>query len=114
MDQKSLVLTMNHILPQICNHKYTHGNKLGNTFSSWGKFVKNPFSFFSGDTEIFSHIYFIPWPSYRPIYGNSQHFVFVLRRIQYAICEKLHFYGIQVCLFASALRKTQFLTAKQE
>ena len=22
MDQKSLVLTMNHILPQICNHKY--------------------------------------------------------------------------------------------
>ena len=31
---------------------YTHGNKLGNTFSPWGKFEKSIF-FFSGDTEIF-------------------------------------------------------------
>ena len=33
--------------------KYTHRYKLGNTLSPWGKFEKNPFSFFSGDTEFF-------------------------------------------------------------
>ena len=74
---------------------YTHRNKLGNTFSPWGKFEKNPFFFFFyGDTEFFITyiVYFILWSSYRTIYGNSQHFVFMLRRIQYATCKKLHFY----------------------
>ena len=32
---------------------YTHGNKLGNTFSYWGKFEKKSVFLFSGDTEIF-------------------------------------------------------------
>ena len=27
-------------------HVYTHGNKLGNTFSPWGKFKKIHFPFF--------------------------------------------------------------------
>ena len=27
-------------------NKYTHGNKLGNTFSHWGKFEKIHFPFF--------------------------------------------------------------------
>ena len=91
---------------------YTHRNKLGNTFSPWRKFEKKKSKFpFFWRYWNFYHIYFIPWLSYRPIYGNSQHFIFVLRRIQYAIYEKLHFYWIQVCLFASTLRKTQFLKA---
>ena len=35
-----------------------------------------------------THINFIHWPSYRSTYGRSQHFVFVLCRIQYAVYEK--------------------------
>ena len=39
---------------------YTHGNKLGNTFSPWGKFEKKSIFLFSGDTEIF--ITYISYP----------------------------------------------------
>ena len=37
--------------------KYSHGNKLGNTFSPWGKFLKNPFSFFLAILKFLSHIF---------------------------------------------------------
>ena len=35
---------------------YTHGNKLGSTFSPWGKFEKNPFSVFLAILKFLSHI----------------------------------------------------------
>ena len=37
--------------------KYTHGNKLGNTFSSWGKFEKICFPFFLAILKFLSHIF---------------------------------------------------------
>ena len=68
---------------------YTHGKMLGNTFELFGKVLQ-----LSGNAEIFiAHISYLGLASsYRPIYGSSQCSVFVLRRVQYAMYEKPHFY----------------------
>ena len=45
------------LLHVIGKYKFTHGNKLGNTFSPWGKFEKNSFSFFLAILKFLSHIF---------------------------------------------------------
>ena len=64
---------------------YTRVLEKGNTFSSFEKLNKIHFPIFWRYGKYVFCIYFISWPSYRPLYGSSQHFVFVLRMIQYDV-----------------------------
>ena len=67
---------------------YTHRNKLRNTFRSLEKFEKKVKFLFSGITGNFiTSILYLGLAKL-----SSQHSVFVLLRIQYAMYEKLHFY----------------------
>ena len=89
------------------------GDFLGPPHGTTTRTLKSVF-LFSGDTEIF-----ITYISYLGLATDQFMEIHNILSLYYGgynmpYLKKLHFYGIQVCLFASALRKTQFLTAKQE